>query len=76
MAAAYKMPVLTTSGEKKILKVPVTNDGRQELNVRARHKFVYLTLEAAEATGLLNLKDGVDFLSISQTDIPAIFQKN
>ncbi len=76
MADAYKAPVLTTSGEKKILKVPVTNDGRQELNIRNRHKFVYLTLEAAEKTGLLNLKDGVDFLSFSQTDIPAIFQKN
>jgi len=73
MADAYVMPTIATSGEKKLLRVPVKTEARKELNTRNANKFVYLTLAAAEDAGLLMMKDGIDFLSVAETDTPTIF---
>jgi len=73
MADAYVMPTIATSGEKKLLRVPVKTGARKELNTRNANKFVYLTLAAAEDAGLLMMKDGIDFLSVAETDTPTIF---
>jgi hypothetical protein len=73
MAQAYENPSLATSGEKKLLRVPVKTEAKQELNPRNANKFVYLTLAAAEETGLLNMENGIDFVSVTETDTPTIF---
>ena len=69
MASAFNAPSVRTVGESKQVVVSPKSD---ELSQRNATKFLYFTLLAAEASGRLNMKDGIQFSNAATVSVPTI----
>lgn len=69
MASAFNAPTVRTVGESKQVVVSPKSD---ELSQRNATKFLYFTLLAAEASGRLNMKDGIQFSNAATVSVPTI----
>ena len=69
MSSAFSMPATKTVGEaKQVVITPKSN----ELSQRNATKFLYFTLQAAENSGVLRLKDGIKFANAANVSVPTI----
>jgi len=75
MAAVYETPSFATVGDKKVLRMPVKTEAKEQINPRNAMKFVYWTLIAAEKGGLLVVENDVNFAKATDTDVPTLFSK-